>query len=271
MSVNRTNAREVTFSRSPAKLSIISWNLDGLDSNNLAERTTAVVNLLEKRNYTVIMLQELIAATFQYIAARLKSKYVPVVGTPNQQSPYFTATFLRLNCAVYVDHQIVNFPGTMMDRNLLITKCRIDRVNLAICNTHLESTAAYASQRVIQLKMCFDRCRSIPPEWNVIFGGDLNARDTEVHGKVPSDMCDVWTKCGSNVLSKFTWDLKYNKNKQMPGRVQPRCRFDRLFYRESIPANLKPEFFGLTGLEEVAGTNSFPSDHWGVVALFQAI
>lgn len=270
MATNRTTAKASSFFRSPAKLSVISWNLDGLDNNNLVERTAAVVALLEKRNYTVIMLQELIAPTFQYIADKLKSKYFPVVGTPNPQSTYFTATFLRINCAVYVDHQIVNFPGTMMDRNLLITRCRIDRINVAICNTHLESTAAFASQRIIQLKMCFDRCRTIPPEWNVIFGGDLNARDTEVQGKVPSDMYDLWTKCGSIASSKFTWDLKYNTNKQMPGKVQPRCRFDRLFYRESVPATLTPEYFGLTGLEKVVGTTSFPSDHWGVVAFFQA-
>ncbi|XP_037040309.1 tyrosyl-DNA phosphodiesterase 2-like [Bradysia coprophila] len=268
MATNRTTAEEVTFSRSPAKLSVISWNLDGLDSNNLAERTAEVVALLEKRDYTVVMLQELILPTFQYIAAKLKSKYKPVVGTHKPESTYFTVTFLRTNRVIYVDHEIVNFPGSMMDRNLLITRCRIDRVNVAICNTHLESTAAFAPQRVIQLKMCFDRCRSIPPEWNVIFGGDLNARDTEVQGKVPANMHDLWMRNGSS-SSKFTWDLKYNTNKQMPGKVQPRCRFDRLFFRESVPATLTPEFFGLTGLSKVAGTNSFPSDHWGVVAFFQ--
>lgn len=259
---------EMAFSRSPAKLSIISWNLDGLDEHNLVERTTAVVSLLLKRNYTVIMLQELIAPTYQYIVAQLKSKYFPVAGNGPQQG-YFTATFLRTNCANYVDHQIVKFPGTAMDRNLLITRCQVDQTKFVICNTHLESTAAFASERVNQLKICFERCVSFPPEWNVIFGGDLNARDSELQGRVPVNMCDVWMKCGANEYAKHTWDLKLNTNKQMPSKVQPRCRFDRLFFRESIPASVTPEFFGLTGLDVVNGTDSFPSDHWAIVAFFQ--
>lgn len=267
--LNKKMAREVTFSRAPAKFSIISWNLDGLDVVNLPERTAAVLNLLAKRNYSVIMFQELIPPTYQYIAQMLKSKYFPVIGTHNPSVSYFTATFLRINCAAHVDHQIVNFPGTIMNRNLLITRCQIDNIKVAICNTHLESTAAFASQRVIQLKTCFEHCRNFPPEWNVIFGGDLNVRDNEVYGKVPSNMWDIWIKCGSNSSSKYTWDLTKNTNKQMPSKKQPRCRFDRLFYRESNPPTITPEFFGLTGLEMVAGTKVFPSDHWGIVAFFQ--
>lgn len=264
----KASAREISFSRSPAKFSILSWNLDGLDDCHLSERTAAVVNLLDQRNYTVIMLQELIPPTFQYIAMKLKSKYLPIVGTKNPHSAgYFTATFLSINEAQYVDHQIVDFPGTIMERNLLITRCQIDDIKLAICNTHLESTAAYASQRIIQLKTCFSRCQKISPEWNVIFGGDLNARDNEVKGKIPTNMYDLWSKCGSNSSSKYTWDLKYNTNKRMPSK--PRCRFDRLYFRESVPATITPEFFGLTGLERVSGIEYFPSDHWGVVVFFQ--
>lgn len=269
-SFDKANDRYTTFSLSPAKFTLISWNVDGLDQNNLAERTVAVVDLLEKRNYTIIMFQELILATYEYISSRLKLKYLPVRGTNNPYSEYFTATFLRINHAAYVDHQIVNFPDTIMNRNLLITRCRIDNIKLVVCNTHSESMAAYASQRMAQLKICFERCLTFAPEWNVIFGGDLNARDNEVRGKVPSNMCDVWIKCGSNSSSKYTWDLALNTNKRMPNKQQPRCRFDRIYYRESVPVSVRPEFFGITGLEKVPGTDSFPSDHWGVAVLFQA-
>lgn len=258
------------FSKSAAKFSIISWNLDGLDGDHLPERTAAVVQLLKERKYSVIMLQELIPPTYEYIASMLKSTYIPVVGTHNPQFGYFTATFLRINYAAYVDHCIVNYPGTSMDRNLLVTRCQIENTKLVVCNSHLESTAAYAKQRVVQLKLCFERCLTFAPEWNVLFGGDLNARDNEVQGKIPSNMYDVWVKCGSRSTAKYTWDLSRNTNKQMPSKQQPRCRFDRLFYRDSVPATVTPEFFGLTGLAKVSGTECFPSDHWGVVAFFQA-
>lgn len=258
-----------TFSRSPAEFSLLSWNLDGLDGKNIQERTEFVVDLLEKRKYSIVMLQELIPVTFAYIASRTKSIYRAVLGTNNPSSSYFTATFLRNDAVRYVDHQIINFPGTVMDRNLLVTQCQIGNTKLAICNTHLESTASFAAQRIVQLKTCFERCCKFSPEWNVIFGGDLNARDNEVQGKIPSNMYDVWMKCGSNESSKYTWDLRKNTNKQMPGKKQPQCRFDRLYFRESVPGTVKPEFFGLTGLDMVKGTESYPSDHWGVVAFFQ--
>lgn len=259
-----------TFSRSPAQFSMLTWNLDGLDEDNIQQRTKAVVDLVNKRNYTILLFQELVPATYQYIVSKLKLKYFPVVGTRNPQFGYFTATFLRINFAIYVDHEIVHFPGTRMDRNLLLTKCHINQIKLVVCNTHLESTAAYATERVAQLKICFQRCISYPPEWNVIFGGDLNARDSEVRGKIPSNMCDLWIKCGSNRTAEYTWDLTRNTNKQMPSRPQPRCRFDRLYYRASVPMSVEPEFFGLTGFRKVVGTESFPSDHWGVCVFFQA-
>lgn len=264
----KANARRVAFSRNPAKFSIISWNLDGLDENHLSERTRAVVDLLIKRNYTIVMLQELISPTFQFIASKLQSKYLPVVGTHNPNNGYFTATFLKKNHAQYIDHQIVDYPGTIMDRNLLITRCRIDDTRLVICNTHLESMAAHTAQRKVQLKMCFERCQQFPKEWNVIFGGDLNARDSEV--TIPSNMYDVWMRCGSNASSKYTWDLNRNKNKRMPSKNQPRCRFDRLFFRDAVSAKLEPEYFGLTGLNRLVEVDYFPSDHWGVVAFFQS-
>ncbi|CAG7731747.1 unnamed protein product [Allacma fusca] len=258
-----------TSTWAPEKFSVISWNLDGLDEKNLEKRTAAVVDLIEKDNYSIIFLQELLPPTFHYIASRLESKYLPVLGTENPGCEYLTATFLRLNHVVYIDHEIVKFPGTCMDRNVLVTKAYTGRVKLALLNTHLESTAAFAQERVSQLKTCFNLCKSFTPDWNVIFGGDLNLRDTEVSGNMPASMCDLWIKCGSRPSSKYTWDLTRNTNKQMPSKYQPRCRFDRFYYRESVPLSITPEFFGVTGIEKVTGTQSFPSDHWAIIAFFR--
>jgi hypothetical protein len=35
-----------------------------------------------------------------------------------------------------------------------------------------------------------------------------------------------------------------------------------------VPESLTPEFFGVTGIEKVAGTQSFPSDHWAIMSFF---
>ena len=128
----------------------------------------------------MIFFQELIPQTFEYLAKRLASKYFPVVGTEDPNSEYFTATFLRLNHVIYEDHYIVPYSNTAMGRNLLVTKAFSGRAKLFLLNTHLESTAQFAEQRQTQLELCFNHCNSIPPEYNVIFGGDLNLRDKEV-------------------------------------------------------------------------------------------
>jgi len=72
------------------------------------------------------------------------------------------------------------FIFSVMDRTLLITKAFVGHVKLALINTHLESTAEFSKQRTVQLKTCFEVCKSFGKEYNVIFGGDLNLRDKEV-------------------------------------------------------------------------------------------
>lgn len=46
-------------------------------------------------------------------------------------------------------------------------------------------------------------------------------------------------------------------------------RFDRVYIRESQPSRLVPTSFNLIGIEKVPGTQSFPSDHWGILTLFE--
>jgi tyrosyl-DNA phosphodiesterase 2 len=56
---------------------------------------------------------------------------------------------------------------------------------------------------------------------------------------------------------------------QFPGRFKPRARFDRLYFRGTNPVQIKPIHFGLVGIEKVPGTQSFPSDHWGLETVFE--
>ncbi|ODM95379.1 Tyrosyl-DNA phosphodiesterase 2 [Orchesella cincta] len=266
---NSGGDRSSFSSWAPEKLSVISWNLDGLDDKNLEKRTDAVIEIILKENHDIVFFQELLPYTFDYIGRRLCSKYMPIPGTDNPQCEYLTGTFLKLNHVHYDDHYIIPYPNTAMQRNLLVTKAFIGKAKIALLNTHLESTAEFGEQRKMQLKNCFEVAMSFPPDYNVLFGGDLNLRDKEVIGLLPGSMSDLWVKCGSRDSCKYTWDLTRNTNKQMPSRFQPRCRFDRFYFRNSNPPTLVPEFFGVTGIEKVLQTQSFPSDHWAIIAFFR--
>ena len=68
-----------------------------------------------------------------------------------------------------------------------------------LLNTHLESTAEHADERMRQLEKCFDIMTKRPEDRTVILGGDLNMRDKEVTsvGGLPAGARDVWEQLGS--------------------------------------------------------------------------
>ena len=87
---------------------------------------------------------------------------------------------------------VIDFENTSMGRNLLMVKLIYKQtVKMAVMTAHLESTVAYAKQRMEQLKKCFKCVQEQDGDLVVLFGGDLNLRDSEV-----------------GVLS-FTWAIYY--------------------------------------------------------------
>lgn len=68
-----------------------------------------------------------------------------------------------------------------------------------LLNTHLESTADHAEERMRQLEKCLDIMTKRPEDRTVILGGDLNMRDKEVTsvGGLPAGTRDVWEQLGS--------------------------------------------------------------------------
>lgn len=81
---------------------------------------------------------------------------------------------------------------------------------------------------------------------------------------------DVWEATGKRPELKYTWDMVYNDNLQANfGRYRPRCRFDRIYYRDSKPSQFVPVNLNLLGLKRLTPHVCFPSDHWGLLAHFQ--
>lgn len=137
--------------------------------------------------------------------------------------------------------KLITYFASAMGRNILVTRCFIGQAKLALLNTHLESGKEYSDERKRQLRQCFELLKSFPPEFNVIFGGDLNVRDKEVDWQVPKDTSDLWIRCGSRATCQYTWDLTRNTNKQFSAKFQPRLRFDRFYFRPSKPSTMEPE------------------------------
>ncbi|PSN48789.1 Tyrosyl-DNA phosphodiesterase 2 [Blattella germanica] len=219
-----------------------------------------VVNVEEKPD--IVFLQEMIPDTFSYVESKLP-EYMCIAGN---NEGYFVATLLRKFTVYYDSHNIIEHPGSLMERNMLTVEAHIGKLQLQLINTHLESTKDHASERIKQLKDCFKLAQDFPEGKTVLLAGDLNLRDKELvsAGGIPPGFEDLWVSCGSRKECQFTWDMIRNMNKEMPGKFKPRFRFDRAYLRNSHPKKVTPVHFGLVGIEKVLNTQCFPSDHWGL-------
>ncbi|KAF6293884.1 tyrosyl-DNA phosphodiesterase 2 [Rhinolophus ferrumequinum] len=102
--------------------SLITWNIDGLDLNNLRERAQAVCSYLALYSPDVIFLQEVIPPYYSYLKKRASS-YEIITG---HEEGYFTAIMLKKSRVKFKSQEIILFPNTKMMRNLLcvhVTKC----------------------------------------------------------------------------------------------------------------------------------------------------
>lgn len=249
------------------KLSLISWNVDGLDTDNLAERARGLCSYLVLYTPDVVFLQELIPPYVQYLKKRAVSYHIIEGG----EEGYFTGMMLKKSRVKLLEKHTVPFPTTQMLRNLLVAQVTFKDHKLCLMTSHLESCKGYANERMNQLRVVMQRMTDAPDDVTVLFGGDTNLRDTEV-AKVglPSNVCDVWERLGKQEHCRYTWDTKTNTNKTVP--YVSRCRFDRIYLRptskEGVPRIL-PDHLTLVGLEKL-DCGRFTSDHWGIYCSFMS-
>ena len=259
----------------PEKLSLISWNIDGLDDRNRKERTNSVAKLISTRKVDIVLLQEIVSSTYDILKSKLSSDYImtkkkePPFGVTSDQF-YFTIILLKRTTMKLHSVAVKPFDNSSMFRDLTLVKVKLqNEMKLVLITSHLESTKSFATPRMEQLKEAFEVMKEQHDKCTVIFAGDMNARDTEVAKVgIPDGIEDLWVKLGKRKECEYTWDTLRNQNVQMPGKFKPRCRFDRVYYKPSIPKEITPKHFGLCGIEKVQGMQCFPSDHWGLYCLF---
>ncbi|KAM8767813.1 tyrosyl-DNA phosphodiesterase 2 [Acanthopagrus latus] len=249
------------------KLSMISWNVDGLDTDNLAERARGLCSFLVLYTPDVVFLQELIPPYVQYLKKRAVS-YLIIEGG---EEGYFTGIMLKKSRVKFRESEIIPYPTTQMMRNLLIAQVDFKGQKFCLMTSHLESCKGHAEERMKQLRVVMQRMREAPDDVTVLFGGDTNLRDTEV-AKVglPSTVCDVWERLGRQEHCRYTWDTKANTNKTVP--YISRCRFDRVYFRPATKngvQHLAPDHMALVGLDKL-DCGRYTSDHWGIYCSFSA-
>ncbi|XP_070603477.1 tyrosyl-DNA phosphodiesterase 2 [Erythrolamprus reginae] len=247
--------------------SLITWNIDGLDSKNLQERARAVCSYLALYSPDVVFLQEVIPVYLSYLQKRAVSYTI----IPGNVDGYFTAIMLKKSRVKVVKHEITAFPTTSMMRNLLAVHVNISGNDLCLMTSHLESTKEHSEERVKQLKLVLAKIAEVPKSSSVIFGGDTNLRDKEVAkiGGLPSNVLDIWEFLGKPEHCQYTWDTSQNSN--LNARYKCKSRFDRLFFRGAADGGqIIPQSLDLIGVEKL-DCGRYPSDHWGLFCNFDVI
>ncbi|KAB5517811.1 hypothetical protein PHYPO_G00171460 [Pangasianodon hypophthalmus] len=259
-----SNSKRSSEDEADGKFSLISWNVDGLDTLNLAERARGLCSYLALYTPDVVFLQELIPQYVQYLKKRVVS-YQIVEGN---EEGYFTALLLKKSRVKLQSSEIIPYPTTQMMRNLLCAKVSFLGHELCLMTSHLESCKDQAVERKKQLKVVLQTITEAPDNVTVIFGGDTNLRDSEVAqvGGLPPGVVDVWEELGKEEHCRYTWDTKLNSNKGVS--YISRCRFDRIYLRPAkTGAKVSPEHMALVGMEKL-DCGSYTSDHWGIYCSF---
>lgn len=180
-------------------------------------------------------------------------------------------TALRKDSVGLISHQTVDFENSIMTRNMLTSRIEIGGVVVNLGNTHLESTTDYAPARINQMRRVFKHLNEIPLNEPTIIAGDMNARDKEISsiGGLPNGVIDVWEATGKKPECNYTWDMLRNDNLTIQSKFKPRCRFDRIWVRDSKPSHLIPSTFNLVGIQRLKPHVCFPSDHWGLLSVMK--
>ncbi|KAK5964631.1 Tyrosyl-DNA phosphodiesterase [Trichostrongylus colubriformis] len=237
------------------EVSLVSWNIDGLDGNSLATRMKAVYKIINNLNPDFVFLQEVVTRELATID-RLSKLYN--IFYSNKDYLYYTAILVSKVFEVK-QHEVIHYQNSGMGRTLQIIEGKIGEQRVFLLNTHLESMREHSKARKEQFQICMRKIQELisrHPNCLLFFGGDLNIRDDEV-ANVPRGVADAWLAAGAKKDTEFTWDTRKNDNKHSFGA---RNRFDRVFWYGPL-SKVK---FALAGQQRIRSCLCFPSDHWAV-------
>ena len=250
---------------------MLTWNVDGLNENaevdDLLGRTLSVIEEILRIRPHVVFLQELVNFSFSIIDQRCRNSF-HIFRQSNCDKPYYVAILVhKATMQVEGAPMPVRFPKSLMGREGLYVAVKMkDDLRsplIGFLTAHLESTRDYACERKNQYELCVKFIQNQQIDF-CVFGGDLNARESDVPKSI--SCFDCWTLAGRPSDHQYTWDLARNKNVRLPNGAQARYRFDRIYFIPSRDTGkLELSKFELVGTKPIPNLGH-ASDHFGILA-----
>ena len=241
-------------------LSLLTWNIYGLQPAYLNERTEYVCKYILDRSPSVVFLQEVVDRTWHTLKSRLEQCYECFSGMP--KAHYFPALLIKRDESVECKkHHILDFPTSSQGRYLIEANIVFEGVEIAFLSSHIESMdrEENITERKSQLKRAFNRMDELIKVGGVaIFGGDMNTFDAEIQDiGLPGAVSDIWQFMGADKKECKTWNTNFLVH-----------RPDRVYFgpRDGI---VYPTSFDLVGRDKLVGLDCHPSDHLGILIDFQ--
>jgi exonuclease III len=260
-------------------ITVATFNI-WFDKYYIFERTNKIILeiLQTKPRISVIALQEVTPAIFNFVKASLISEYYNF-STNEITQPYDTVILVDKNFKIN-KHIKNRFAHTLMARNLefvSITNLKT-KDNFLVGTSHLESEFNKIKDqpnryKLDQFKESFTTLDNFTKESNmnynmIIFMGDTNISNEEnklFEEKIPHGWNDFFIEFGSPKHLEFTYDHTKNNNTYFKSR----SRLDRIYYK-NLKNTMQPYTFSFLG-QEPANGYLFLSDHFGVVACFSEV
>ena len=180
---------------------------------------------------------------------------------------------LLIDIRVHVSHlNLINFPQSHMGRRLVLAEIKLNKdETLLIGTVHLESLDN-KQQRLCQLNICQNVFNRFPGASSILMGDfNFNAHGPENidQFKALPRWIDVWANLMGTQNPGYTYDTETNQMTKINNGFSDRSRIDRIILQSQTFIPTQIEILGDTSTGTLDNLSLFPSDHYGLTAVFE--
>lgn len=253
--------------RTASTISLVTWNV-WFSARDFEPRFRALLDVVRSRDPDVVCFQEIIPESLELLLDEpwVRSRYALSDTTGESFDSYGVVMLSRLPVGSFSFREL----PTSMGRRLLTADVTTAAGPITIGTVHLESMKHNAETRGEQLAEIFPALRGRGPD--SILCGDFNFCSTwpEENGRIEPDFIDVWPALHPREPG-WSEDTTVNRMlESIEGRTK-KVRYDRVLLRSPV-GRWQPRSIELLGTEPISPGEPFvfPSDHFGLAAVFEA-
>ncbi|CAM2697093.1 unnamed protein product [Rotaria socialis] len=251
---------------------VVSYNI-WFSEDYQPTRFNSLCDILNKSQAQIIGLQEMTKNILQQLSAQsfVQERYY-LSDVDGRTFNGWYGVILLIDIRLHISNlNLINFPRSNMGRRLIFAEIKLDENEiLRIGTVHLESLDN-REERLRQLDICQKILSRSPGSY--ILMGDFNFH---AHGQENIDQfdrlqqwIDAWTYLMGSHNHGFTFDTEMNSMTKLHNGKPNQSRYDRIILRSQTITLTEIEILGNQPIASRGHLNIFPSDHFGLTAVFQ--